>query len=270
MDVRFEPSPQPQTPLGNSRGVVPASQPWWLVSGVTLVVAAIVYTVDRYRLRQLLEVERIRTRIAADLHDDIGANLSKLILLSEVAEREAADAPDGVRTRLQSIAAIARESVDSMADIVWAVDPRKDRMDDLVRRMRRFAEDAFAAQGTPFTFEAPPEREIPVGADVRREVLLVFKEAVNNVVRHADCRHVRITLDVAHGRLTMTIEDNGRGFEEDDHGDGHGLWSMRQRIASIGGTLAVTSRPRGGTRVSCCLPVTPRTAPSRRNKPEVS
>ncbi|HEX4913042.1 MAG TPA: two-component regulator propeller domain-containing protein [Vicinamibacterales bacterium] len=227
---------------------------WFL--GLTAAIGfGLIYGAYRYRLQHMLAVERVRTRIAADLHDDIGSNLSKVALLSEVVQRDAALA-GAASTRLASMASIAHESIESMADIVWAVDPSKDRVRDLVQRMRSFAEEQFAAAGIAFSLDAPDEHStLVLGADVRREVLLIFKEAVNNAVRHARCEHASVTLHVTRARLTLTVDDDGCGFTDRALHDGNGLRSMRERAKRLGGTLTVVSRPDQGTQVTLTAPL---------------
>jgi ligand-binding sensor domain-containing protein/two-component sensor histidine kinase len=233
----------------------PLWQRAWFITLLAVTAFGLIYGAYRYRLQHMLAVERVRTRIAADLHDDIGSNLSKVALLSEVVQRDAALAGTA-STRLASMASIAHESIESMADIVWAVDPTKDRVRDLVQRMRSFAEEQFAAAGIAFSLDAPDDQStLALGADVRREVLLIFKEAVNNAVRHARCEHARVSLRVTRGQLTLDVEDDGCGFTEQALPDGNGLRSMRQRAARLGGTLTVVSRPNDGTRVTLTAPL---------------
>jgi ligand-binding sensor domain-containing protein/two-component sensor histidine kinase len=234
----------------------PIWQQGWFFTATLAFAVGIVYVMYRYRLQHVLAVERMRTRIAADLHDDIGSNLSKVTLLSEVVQREAALAGTASGERLAAMASIAHESIESMADIVWAVDPTKDRLDDLVLRMRRFVEEQCAAAGISSTFDAPSEeRALGLDADLRREVLLVCKEAVNNSVRHAQCDTIRVSVRVEAGRLTLTVTDNGRGFVDTGNGDGNGLRSMKARAQRLGGELEVSPAPGGGTRITMFVPV---------------
>ena len=132
----------------------------------------------RYRLSRLLEMERMRTRIATDLHDDIGANLTRISLLSEVANQQIKSNGSN-ENLLPSIADIARESVASMNDIVWAISPEHDRLLDLTRRMRQHAEEVFSFRDVDLDFNAPAS-DLKLSVGVRRDVLLIFKEAVNN------------------------------------------------------------------------------------------
>ena len=148
--------------------------------------------ISRAREERLVELERVRKRIAADLHDEIGSSLTQISILSEVARRQGEETQADLSQPLATIAASSRELVDSMSDIVWAINPAKDHLSDLTQRMRRLAADAFTASNTAFTLDLPPsEQEIALGANVRREVFLIFKEAVTNVVKHAACSRSR-------------------------------------------------------------------------------
>ncbi len=198
----------------------------------------------------------MRTRIATDLHDDIGANLTRISILSDVAARQRGDDPDSDQP-LASISRIARESVASMGDIVWAIDPRRDSLLDLVRRMRRHAEEMFAGD-TALAIEAPDtERDLKLGAAVRRDVLLIFKEAVNNAARHARPLRVAIAFRVDGSRLFLSIADDGVGFDTSRSSEGQGLMSMRRRASALGGALAVESSPPRGTKVTLTVPLGP-------------
>ena len=164
----------------------------WFVTLVALTLGLIAYALYRYRVARLLEMANMRTRIATDLHDDIGANLTRIALLSETAKQGAQE--DGP---LASIARIARESVGSMSDIVWAINPKRESLLDLTRRMRQHADEVFAQRGIELHFTAPDAADArKLGVDVRRDLLLMFKEAVNNAVRHSRTSRVDIDLRV--------------------------------------------------------------------------
>jgi len=161
-----------------------------------------------------------------------------------------------VPARLSVIASASREVLDSMNDIVWAINPRRDQLRDLIQRMRRFASDVFAARAIAFTFHAPhDERPLHVTADVRRHVFLVFKEAANNVVRHSGATKADVDIRVDGSSMTLTVSDNGRGFDPAQAGDGHGLASMNDRASMMGGRLDVTSHPGGGTTIRLTAPL---------------
>src|SRR5207245_155468 len=129
----------------------PIWQRWWFITLVVLTLGLAAAAIYRYRVRRLIELERVRTRIASDLHDDIGSGLSRIAILSEVARHQVSvEAPVG--EPLAVIADASRDLVDSMSDIVWAINPNKDHLSDLVQRMRRFASDLFTARQIEFTF----------------------------------------------------------------------------------------------------------------------
>jgi signal transduction histidine kinase len=133
------------------------ARPWF----VSLAVAGMVlgaYQAHRIRVRRVVELERVRMRIAADLHDDIGSNLSKITLLSEILKREVPPQQQDARTRIASIARVANDSIDAMADIVWAIDPSRDYAGDLVQRMRRHAGDTLGAAGITLDSRLPAKR----------------------------------------------------------------------------------------------------------------
>ena len=143
------------------------------------------------------------------------------------------------------IADSSRELVDSMSDIVWAINPQKDHLRDLIQRMRRFASDIFTLREIEFAFEAP-SAEVEIGANIRRELFLIFKEAVHNIVKHAECSFVEIELTANDRNIELVVRDNGRGFDIQEAAHiGHGLTSIRARVAGVGGHVEITSDDRG-------------------------
>jgi signal transduction histidine kinase len=224
----------------------------WFLALLASAIAALAYRFHRSRVARALELERVRTRIATDLHDDIGSNLSQIAIWSEVAARGGV-APT-VREALEGIAAACRETVDSMSDIVWAINPAHDRLSDLTHRMRRFATDVFTAKDVAFRFDASLPAELTLGTDVRRQVLLVFKEAVHNAVRHSGCTSAEAEVAVTERGLTVVLRDDGRGFDPGERHDGHGLGSMKARARALGAALDVRSAPGQGTTVTLLVP----------------
>ena len=229
----------------------PMVQRWWFLTLAAMATAAMVYALYRYRIARLLEIANMRTRIATDLHDDIGANLTRIALLSEVAKQGAEE--DGP---LASITRIARESVSSMSDIVWAINPKRENLIDLTRRMRQHADDIFTQRGIELRFTAPAATDSrKLGVDVRRDLLLIFKEAVNNAARHSHCSVVDIALKAEGSRLVLTVADNGEGFDQSTESEGQGLTSMQRRAQRLKGILEITSGGGSGTTVAIAVPM---------------
>jgi signal transduction histidine kinase len=238
----------------------PVWQRWWFLTAATTLSGLLIAFVYRSRVTHLLALERVRMGIATDLHDDIGSNLSQIAILSEVARRKIGPDDSPAAGPLDLIANLSRASVDSMSDIVWATNPDKDWATNLVTRMRNLANEVLAARDIDFAFDVTGETQARLDAQLRRQVFLVFKESLNNVVRHSGSTRVDITLHLDHDTLVLRVSDHGRGFDAAAASDGHGLASMRGRAASVGGRLDVVTSSSGGT----CLTLT---APRRRLGP---
>ena len=210
----------------------------------------------RTKEERLRELERVRTRIATDLHDDIGSSLSQIAILSEVVRQRMGNGGSPVSEPLALIANSSRELVDSMSDIVWAINPKKDHLSDLLQRMRRFASDTLSARNVEFRFRAPvTEDDIRLGANVRRELFLIFKETINNMVKHSGCTEADIEFTVAGDHLMLRLADNGKGFDTTLESEGHGLLSMRERSRALGGELEIVSTAGRGTTTTLRVPV---------------
>jgi signal transduction histidine kinase/streptogramin lyase len=232
----------------------PVWQRSWFRASVVFGLTLLLFAGHRYRVARLLETERVRTRIASDLHDDIGSSLSQIAILSEVARTSAGD-DARVAAPLDRIATLSRESVDAMGDIVWAIDPQRDTPTHLAQRMRRLASDVLSACGIEVRFEMSDASQPRLGADVRREVFLIFKEALHNITRHAHATSVEIVLSIARHRLDLVVQDDGWGFDAARAHDGQGLRSMARRAEGLGGTLAVTSSDGTGARLVLTVPL---------------
>jgi ligand-binding sensor domain-containing protein/two-component sensor histidine kinase len=237
---------------------------WWFVTGAGLLVALAAYALHRIRLVRLLELERVRMRIATDLHDDIGSSLTQIAILSEVAERRMQRPDPAVAEPISRVSVISRELVDSMSEIVWAINPRNDRLQDLASRMRRFAADVLSGRQIALRFRAPDEaHSVAIDTDLRRHAFLVFKEVVHNAVRHSGCTEVDVDIGSQNRRLVLVVHDNGRGFDRRQATGGQGLRSMEARANSLDGQIEIVSAPDQGTTVRVIIPLTRRTAGRR-------
>jgi len=229
----------------------------WFLALAAAAAAALVVLFVRQRTARLLALERQRTRLAMDLHDDVGSSLSQIALQSELALARLERGHGVPPGTLERISGQAREVVDAMGDVVWSVDPSRDDLADLVRRMRAFALDAVGTADVRLTLQLPPpEASMPLNANLRRQLYLVFKEALSNALRHAHATGIEVALSREGDRLRLRVEDDGvgAGAESSEMG-GHGLGSMRQRAAQCGGTLRIEQPPGGGTRVTLEAPL---------------
>jgi signal transduction histidine kinase/ligand-binding sensor domain-containing protein len=231
------------------------------IAGLIVLGATAVY---RLRVARLIELERVRTRIASDLHDDIGSNLSRMAILSEVAKRQIGHANPEPARHLTEIADSARTLIDAMSDIVWSIDPRHDDLGSVIVRVREFAADVLTSTGVKWSCLAPPDLDrIRLRPDARRHLLLLLKEGVTNIARHAEAKTARLRVELEGGHLIAELSDDGCGFVVPDHADepaprargGHGLPSMRWRAAELGGTLHTISAPGAGTHLRFTTPL---------------
>jgi len=233
-----------------------------------LLVAGGVWLEARRRLRHKMEamerqraVERERTRIAKDIHDDLGASLTRITMLSHTARKELGDA-ELVGRNLTRIDGTARELTRAMDEIVWAVNPRHDTLDSLAIYIVRFAQDFLAPAAIRCRVDMPMIMpQWPIRAELRHNVFLAYKEAINNVVRHAKAQEVRIALHPNDAGFVLAVEDDGIGFNQTRTGPtsprlgsrtigGNGLRNMQTRMKDIGGSVAIAARPEGGIAVT--------------------
>ena len=225
----------------------------WFIGLMMSVLAAVLYAGHRYRVQQLLRLERIRTRLASDLHDDIGSGLAEIAILTDVAEVQPVAAGGDLLRRAGDRARQLREA---MSDIVWSVDPQHGNLVDLVGRVRQTVFSLMESNGTRVTLEAPVDTgAIGLAPDCARNVLLITKEALTNVLRHANASEVSVILRLEHRTLTLEVRDDGCGFEPARMYAGMGLRNLRRRAAESGGELGVDSSPGRGTTVLFRLPV---------------
>ena len=233
----------------------PIWQRWWFIALVAGVLFVGTFGLYRMRVGQIVAMERIRRQVATDLHDDVGSGLAQIAILSEVAKRETT--PDG-SGMLSEVADLARSMRESMSDIVWAVDPRKDSLSDLVQRMRQATFNLLEANGIRVEFRAPDEHDlerINLAPDRRRHLLLIFKETITNVARHAKASKVSVEVALEARTIRLTVRDNGCGFILENNHNGHGLHSLNQRANELKGKLTIESKLGSGTAVQVSLPV---------------
>jgi signal transduction histidine kinase len=243
------------------------------VTGLVGSVALGVWSGTRRRMRRKLEslerqraVERERARIAKDIHDDLGASLTRITMLSQSARSEL-DNPAQAAADLDRIYGTSCELTRAMDEIVWAVNPQHDTLDSLASYLGKFAQDFLSHTSIRCRLDVPVQLPgWPLTAEVRHNLFLAFKEALHNTLKHAAATEVRISLSLETAGFTLTVEDNGRGFEPQAPKEGtlagsgrvaagNGLMNMQRRLAEIWGTCEIQSQPGKGTRVQFAVRV---------------
>jgi len=242
-------------------------QTWWfltisILAGAGAVAGTVYFTLSQKWRRQLrrvemqLSLEKERTRIAQDIHDGVGANLTEIAWLAEVAEKDATD-PAEVRAQTRKISSTARETVRSFDEIVWAVLPQNDTLRSLVDYLGQRVDELFENTPTRCWFTAPNDLpNIVVPAEVRHSFYLACKETLHNVNKHAHATEVKIGVVLRDSQLRVEIEDNGNGFDISVSNDSrNGLRNLRQRFADLGGRFELQSLPGKGTHVTMTIPL---------------
>jgi signal transduction histidine kinase len=225
--------------------------------------AGIIYLISTAKLKRQLRIaqqkemiEHERARIARDLHDQLGANLTQITLLGEMAETDK-DQPDEIEQHAQQICATARETTHSLDEIVWAVNPSNDTLESLANYACKYAQDYFATAGISYRAELPPGLPpTPILPEVRHNVFLAFKEAVNNVVKHARATEARVKLQLEPDQFILSVTDNGRGLGDISEKQlRNGLKNMRRRLVDVRGRFDIAPGATGGTVVKLTVPI---------------
>lgn len=240
---------------------------WWFISASAIcllgMIVASVYYVSTQRLYRQVEslrqheaLEKERARIARDLHDQLGANLTQVALLGEMAEADK-DAPEEVESHAKQISQTARETTHALDEIVWTVNPSNDTLDGLINYVCKYAQEYLAMADLRYRLDVPAQLpNTPISPEVRHNVFLAAKESVNNVVKHSKATSAWLRLQLEPDQFTLEIEDNGRGIAPADEKKGRsGLRNMRKRMEDIGGKFEMAPGSEGGTKVRLTAPL---------------
>jgi len=221
---------------------------------VILLILIGVLIIGRYKAvnkaRRLIELEKMRNHIARDLHDDMGSALSSINIISKVAMTNGGDIPKTTE-RLKKIHEHSSLILENMSDIVWTINPANDSLEKVIFKMREFSADIFDPMNIEYVFNQEGNFQgTKLGLQTRRDLYLVFKEAVNNAAKYSGCARVVITVAVDDRYVEMRITDDGVGFDRDEVRFGNGLKNMEERARQIDGQLTITSAPGSGTTVT--------------------
>jgi len=242
---------------------------WWFLTLLAALlfgsVVAVVHYLSTQRLQRQLEgmrqkeaLEKERARIARDIHDQLGASLTQVSLLGEMVEIDK-DAPDEVATHARQITQTARETSRALDEIVWTVNPSNDTLDGLVNYVCKNAQEYLATAGLRYRLDVPdPLPATPISPEMRHNVFLAAREAITNVVRHAQATAVWVRLKLDPGSFTLEIQDDGRGLGGmDPHRAAarNGLKNMRKRMEDVGGSFTLTAAPERGAVVRLTAPL---------------
>jgi ligand-binding sensor domain-containing protein/two-component sensor histidine kinase len=233
---------------------LPFWQTWWFYSMIGLLIILLFYYFYRYRIKQLLHLQNVRNRIASDLHDDIGATLTNINLLSEIS-RKNLQHPAEAEKFLQRISEEVTSSSQSLNDIIWNVNSRNDSMQEVMLRMRRYAAELFDNSSTLCHLSMDDSiGEKKMNMEQRRDVYLIYKEAMNNISKHAMAANVWVSMQGHRGKIYLKIKDDGKGFEPTANSNRNGLKNIRSRTEKWKGQITIETSPGKGTLIEMILP----------------
>ncbi len=235
----------------------------WFLVGAGAAVGLAAFLVHRQGVRRAVALERVRTRLATDLHDDVGSSLARISILSEVGHRAVPEGSEAARL-FEEVGETSRSVIDALGDAIWSIDPRRDDLQSLGDRLRLFAVDLLEGRGITFRLTLPensPTIELP--SETRRHLFLLLKEAVTNAARHSRATAVEIVVRTTGRSLDVEVRDDGAGFRPPGGrgtSEGRGLSNMAERAAALGGKLDVRSDAGHGTRIRLAGVTLPRSA----------
>jgi ligand-binding sensor domain-containing protein/two-component sensor histidine kinase len=224
---------------------------WWFTLFSILIIGSGIFYLGSMRTRNELAIEKLKTKLAADLHDNIGSGLTEISILSELAKKDIEGISNfAVKAKLKNISEVSRQLVDSMSDIVWVVNPKRDSLHDLLVRLKDSYSDILASYGISFKIINLDKLDnLTLSMDYRQNLYLIFKEGINNAIKHSKCKKMTLEANVYDNTLEMTLIDDGIGLDSENLEYGNGLKNIEARSKYIGGNLRWESPTTGGTKI---------------------
>jgi signal transduction histidine kinase len=198
------------------------------------------------------ESERVRKKTAVDFHDELGHRLTRISLLTEIVKRKIGFSFSEIRPLLEQISENSAKLYDGTKDFIWAIDPKKDSLYELVVRLKDFGDEIFNSSDINFNVEGISDelQKASLDMDWKRHLMLIFKEGMNNSLKHSKSKKVSLTSNIKDDEFELVLEDDGIGFISDTKSKGNGLRNMKQRAANLNADIQIESNPGTGTKLS--------------------
>jgi signal transduction histidine kinase len=225
-----------------------------IVAYILLVAGIIFYFFQHSNFRQQLRLQKVRNDISADLHDDVGATLSNISFLTEIAKSRIADRPQEVPILLDKILSDAKDMIQTMRGMIWTISPNNDNAIDFFVKIENLGKEVLTPHNITFNFDSQLADNQSLNIEVQRHLFLVFKEAFNNITKYAKAKKASITIRKENEWLMIQIKDDGVGFDLSQENEGNGLRNMRNRTAQLNGNFELKSDV--GTRLRLSIPLT--------------
>jgi streptogramin lyase/two-component sensor histidine kinase len=228
-------------------------QTWWFKALLFILFIYLLYVFFQYRVSKAVELERLRNRIAQDLHDEIGSTLSSVSIYSSALSKSFKNLPQKQAEIIEKISDNTINMMETMSDIVWSVNPANDSIENLVNRMRAYASSLTESANIKLEFESNlSNNKLEISMLQRKNLYLIYKEAVNNAVKHSHATNIGIKLNQIGHQLQLIVEDNGKGINHENNNvkmGGNGLTNMHSRAKESGGIIILDSESKAGTTV---------------------
>jgi ligand-binding sensor domain-containing protein/two-component sensor histidine kinase len=229
---------------------------WWFYALIVIITASIIYSIYQYRLKQVLKLQGVRNRIATDLHDEIGSSLSTISIYSKVAQAQLKNDAAESGILLKKISEDTNEMMDAMNDIVWTINARNDRFENIINRMREHAIQLFEVKDCLLHFNFDEQlNHLKFDMEKRKDFYLIYKEALNNIAKYAEANNVWIELAIEKTEIILSIKDDGKGFDKNAvRKSANGLINMQNRAANLNGEIEIKSDFKKGTEICLSFP----------------
>ncbi len=230
---------------------------WWFFALCGALIASGLYFFYRYRIEQLERLQKMRSRISRDLHDEVGSTLSSIHVYSSIATKAIHKNPDATLDALKHIHENSRQVMENMSDIVWAINTGQNGEISLEKKLKNYGFELLTPLGikTRYVIDHEAEKKL-LHIEARKNVLLIAKEAMNNIARYSKATEASIRLELSDHHLQLSIEDNGIGFNMANGRTGNGLYNMQKRTEAMGGKFQLRSSLGQGTTIDCRIPIT--------------
>ncbi len=236
---------------------------WWFFTGWILLFMISVFLFVNFKNKRKLEIEKIRMKIAEDLHDEIGSGLTKIAILSEQALKDHEEKIPAIGSNpalekdnsIIRVGKIARDLVDQMIDVIWSIDPKYDSLNDFVFSFKNFAYELCEAKKINLVIKTENIENVKVNSQIKRNLQLIVKESLNNAIKYSECTEIIFALEVKNKNIFLSIKDNGKGFNKESITPGKGLINIRKNTTALSGKCSIISSPGVGTNIELTFPV---------------
>jgi two-component sensor histidine kinase len=232
--------------------VPPFWQRWWFILLTALIFVLIFYSIYQYRVNSLLKIERLRIRIASDLHDELASNLSSIAMFGNIIQQENQEKKNPPHELLDRIINLSQDSVVSIREIIWAINPKVETIQNLLIKIRDSIVVSCRAKNIKLEFDIPDEQMLSsenLSPEIRRDLWMLLKEALTNSIKHSGCSELKLIALYDGHLMRIVIKDNGKGFDSKEKYSGHGLVNMKRRAANLNAEIEISSEKNEGTTI---------------------